>query len=63
MIEPRKDSYQNGSSDPSAGQNEDTGLHPAPDTNSDNLDQQLDLSEDDLNWIVKEGGEALINLL
>jgi len=63
VIEPGKDSNQNGSSDPSAGQNEETGLHPAPDTNSDDLDQQLDLSEDDLNRIVKEGGEPLINLL
>jgi len=45
------------------GQNEDTGPHPAPDTNSDDLDQLLDLSEDDLNQIVKEGGEELITLL
>jgi hypothetical protein len=63
VIKPGKDSNQNGLLDPSAGQNEETGLQPAPDTNSDNLDQQLDLPDDDLNRIVKEGGEELINLL
>jgi hypothetical protein len=63
VIEPGKDSNQNGSLDPSAGLNEEAGPQPAPDTNSDDLDQLLDLSEDDLNQIVKEGGEDLINLL
>jgi len=49
VIEPGKDSNQNGSVDPSAGNKRDAGLNPAPDNHSDDQSQHEDISEDDLN--------------
>ena len=63
VIESEKASNQTDSQDPSAENNQDAGPNSAPDNHSDNLDQHEDLSEDDLNRIVREGGEALVNLL
>ena len=63
VIEPGQDSNQNGSPDPSAGNNRDSGLNPAPDNHSDDQSQHEDISDDDLNRIVREGGEELVNLL
>ena len=63
MIEGEKDHNQSPPDPPVDDNNQESGPEPIPNTTSDDQNQQIDISEDDLTRIVKEGGEALINLL